>query len=380
MAGRLIDLDPELAYEHTQAAVRRGGRIDIVREAAGIAAYATGRYAEALRELRTVRRLNGSSEHLPIMADAERGLGRPERAIALAAAPEADTLHPAAKVELALVVSGARSDLGEHDAALVVLDKLAPQQGDLALRVLAARAAALQAAGREDEAAALLATVDPEDLERATGNSLPDEDVVVYDIYDDEADELEDEAADSEQVDESDTDDLDDTDLDDTDLDDTDLDDTDLDERDLDDTDVDDLDKSDELDELDADDAEGPVGDLEGDVRDDAFDDEELEDWESAERGRSGSEGNDEDLTDWEAGSHDRSAMTDGGDDGDHADDEEMTDTAPADEGDLDTGAQAGSVAGEGDAEDSAVSPSVGESTEGETANPETRDVEEERE
>ena len=44
----------------------------------------TGRYAEALRELRTVRRLSGSSEHLPIMADCERGLGRPERALALA--------------------------------------------------------------------------------------------------------------------------------------------------------------------------------------------------------------------------------------------------------------------------------------------------------
>ncbi|WP_245993275.1 hypothetical protein [Xylanimonas allomyrinae] len=184
MAGRLLDVDPELAYEHTQAAVRRGGRIDVVREAAGIAAYRTGRFAEALRELRTVRRLNGSSEHLPIMADAERGLGRPERAIALAASPEADELDPAGRVELALVVSGARSDLGEHDAALAVLDKIPPQRGDLGLRVLAARSAVLEAAGRDEEAAAVLAGVDPEDLERATGNAMPEEDVVVYDVYD----------------------------------------------------------------------------------------------------------------------------------------------------------------------------------------------------
>ncbi|GAB2477087.1 hypothetical protein [Xylanimonas ulmi] len=219
MAGRLLDIDPELAYEHAQAAVRRGGRIDVVREAAGIAAYRTGRFAEALRELRTVRRLNGSSEHLPIMADAERGLGRPERAIALAASPEADTLDAVGKVELALVVSGARSDLGEHDAALVVLDKIPPQSGDRALRVLAARAAALEAAGRDEEAAALLADVDPDDLERATGNAEPEDDVVVYDVYDDEADaddesdeadadaESDDVDADDESDDESDADD-----------------------------------------------------------------------------------------------------------------------------------------------------------------------------
>jgi tetratricopeptide (TPR) repeat protein len=191
--------------------VRRGGRIDVVREAAGIAAYRTGRFAEALRELRTVRRLNGSSEHLAIMADAERGLGRPERAIALAATPEADTLDPYSKVELAIVVSGARSDLGEHDAALLALDKLPTLKGDLALRVLQARAAALEAAGRTDEAEALLADIDPEDLERAAGNAEPEDEVVVYDIYDEDAD---DEDADDEDADDVDADDVDADDVD----------------------------------------------------------------------------------------------------------------------------------------------------------------------
>jgi tetratricopeptide (TPR) repeat protein len=189
MAGRLLDVDPELAYEHAQAAVRRGGRIDVVREAAGLAAYRTGRYAEALRELRTVRRLNGSSEHLPIMADAERGLGRPERAVALAASEEAGTLDAVGRTELAIVASGARSDLGEHDAALAVLDRIpaSERQGDLGLRVLQARAIALEAAGRHDEAETLLADVDPDELERVSGMSL-EEDVVVYDVYDEEAD------------------------------------------------------------------------------------------------------------------------------------------------------------------------------------------------
>ena len=52
MAGQLIDLDPEAAYQHAQAAVSRAGRVDVVREAAALTAYASGRYEEALREVR----------------------------------------------------------------------------------------------------------------------------------------------------------------------------------------------------------------------------------------------------------------------------------------------------------------------------------------
>jgi hypothetical protein len=185
MVGRLIDTDPELAYEHAQAAVRRGGRVDVVREAAGLAAYRTGRYAEALRELRTVRRLNGSSEHLAVMADCERGLGRPERAITLAQSPEAQTLTGDAPVELAIVVSGARLDLGEPDAALAALDAPALRKltGLIAVRVAQARSAALEAAGRPEEAAAELAAYSAADLAEAAGD-LPDEedDVVVFDV------------------------------------------------------------------------------------------------------------------------------------------------------------------------------------------------------
>src|SRR5690625_4047481 len=80
MAGRLVDVDPEVAYEHAREAMRSAGRVDIVREAVALTAYATGRYAEALREVRTVRRLSGIDAHPAIEADCERGLGRPERA------------------------------------------------------------------------------------------------------------------------------------------------------------------------------------------------------------------------------------------------------------------------------------------------------------
>jgi hypothetical protein len=58
---------------------------------------------------------------LPLMVDCERGLGRPERALDLATSPEARTLSLEERIELAIVVSGIRRDLGQPDAALLAL-------------------------------------------------------------------------------------------------------------------------------------------------------------------------------------------------------------------------------------------------------------------
>jgi hypothetical protein len=208
MAGRLIDEDPELAYEHAQAAVRHGGRVDVVREAAGLAAYRTGRFAEALRELRTVRRLNGSSEHLAVMADCERGLGRPERAVALAASPEAEGLDTETRVELAIVVSGARLDMGDPDAAIAVLAGLggSPVRTLLSARVVQARADALRAAGRADEADAAEASIPAALLAEVAGEE-PEDDVVLFDLADDDDDDTVDTES-AVDTDDADTDDV----------------------------------------------------------------------------------------------------------------------------------------------------------------------------
>lgn len=174
-AGRLIDTDPERAYEHAQAAVRRAGRVDVVREAAGLTAYATGRYAEALRELRTVRRLSGLDVHRAVEADCERGLGRPERALALARGPEVRTLPPEVQVELALVVSGARLDLDEPEAALLALEApvvAAALDPEVRSRIAEARATVLESLGRSEEAQA----------ERRQGGDAPEPEVVVFDL------------------------------------------------------------------------------------------------------------------------------------------------------------------------------------------------------
>ncbi|WP_245933483.1 hypothetical protein, partial [Arthrobacter livingstonensis] len=155
MAGRLIDFEPELAFEHALAASRRGGRLACVREAVAMTAYAAGNYSEALRELRTYRRISGSNVHLPLMADCERGLGRPDKALDLIQSEDAASLDTAGKVELAIVESGARGDLGELDAALSALE--IPQLDinrafSFSPRLFRAYGMVLRAAGRKDEA------------------------------------------------------------------------------------------------------------------------------------------------------------------------------------------------------------------------------------
>ena len=93
-AGMLIDSDPKTAYQHTLAARARAARLAVVREACGEAAYAAGEYAEALSELRAAKRMNGATAYLPIMADCERALGRPERALTLPRARRSRTSRP----------------------------------------------------------------------------------------------------------------------------------------------------------------------------------------------------------------------------------------------------------------------------------------------
>lgn len=154
-AGMLLDEDPKTAYQHTLAARARAARIAVVREACGEAAYNAGEYAEALAELRAAKRMNGNTEYLPVMADCERALGRPEKALALARNPSVANLEDSLKAEMTIVEAGARRDLGELDAALRTLEN-APlrsrSRADWVARLRYAYADTLLAAGRREDA------------------------------------------------------------------------------------------------------------------------------------------------------------------------------------------------------------------------------------
>jgi tetratricopeptide (TPR) repeat protein len=151
-AGVLVDEEPERALEHARYARSRASRVAIVREAAGLTAYHAGEWAEALSELRAVRRMSGNA-HLAVMADCERALGRPERALELAA--EARDVPAETAVELRIVSAGARRDMGQLDAAVVALQgpDLDPKRRDpWSARLFYAYADNLEAAGRTEEA------------------------------------------------------------------------------------------------------------------------------------------------------------------------------------------------------------------------------------
>ena len=155
MAGRLIDEDPERAHEHAQAAVRRAARLAVVREAAGLTAYATRRWDAALAELRAYRRISGSDAYVAVEADCERGRGRPDRALELARGPRADRVDRPTQIELAIVEAGARRDQGQAAAAVVVLqlpELRSRSTATWSVRLRYAYADALEAAGRHVDA------------------------------------------------------------------------------------------------------------------------------------------------------------------------------------------------------------------------------------
>ncbi|MGW4465097.1 Replicase polyprotein 1ab [Micromonospora sp. NPDC004704] len=253
--GQLIDEEPALALSHALAARRLASRISAVREAVGLAAYHAGEWQTAIAELRTYHRMSGKQTHLPVLADCERALGRPERAIDLFRGADRESMDPAQAIELLIVAAGARGDLGQGDAAVAMLQvrELTGAVNEAwAARLRYAYADALLANGRREEARewfARAAEAD-EDSETDAAERLLELDGVVLE-GDEELDE--DEAGDDVDAEATDVDDDDDDDDDD----DEDEDDDDDDEDDDDDDDEDDSDEDDEDDEDDSDEEDG---------------------------------------------------------------------------------------------------------------------------
>ncbi|WP_218976813.1 tetratricopeptide repeat protein [Streptomyces sp. GP55] len=197
MVARLLDNEPEEAYKYSRVALRLASRVPSVREAAGFASYMTQRYSEALTEFRAARRMTGRADLWPVMADCERGLGRPEKALAMAGEPEVKQLDKAGQVEMRLVAAGARADMGQFDAAVVTLQS--PELASNAVHPWTARlryayAEALIAADRGDEARewfAKAAEADPEGNTNASERLAEIDGLEFVDALDPEAEEAE---------------------------------------------------------------------------------------------------------------------------------------------------------------------------------------------
>jgi len=169
--------DPQRAHKHGIAAAHHAGRLAVVRESAGYAAYRAGHYEIALKELRASHRISGDVSMWPVMADCERGLGNPLKALNLAGSAEVKRLAKPEEIEMRIVASGARRDLGEFDAAVVTLTckELKNEEEEWAVRLRYAYADALAAAGRSDEAKqwfAKCAEIDADEFTDASERAL----------------------------------------------------------------------------------------------------------------------------------------------------------------------------------------------------------------
>nr|WP_239175777.1 Replicase polyprotein 1ab [Actinoplanes cyaneus] len=247
-AGTIIDEDSELALQHAIAARRLASRIAVVREAVGLAAYAAGDWTTAIAELRTYHRMTGKQTHLAEIADCERALGRPERAIDLFRGADVAKLEKSGAIELLIVAAGARGDLGQHEAAVAMLqvkELTAEDTTEWAARLRYAYADALLAAGRRDEAREWFvraAAIDEDQLTDAAERILELDGVTIEGDDDEDDEDLADEARDAagDQGPDEDGEELDEDDQDSDDEPAADYDEDDLDDQDDDDQDDDD--------------------------------------------------------------------------------------------------------------------------------------------
>jgi len=188
MAGALLDKDPAAALEHTLAAKKRGGRLQVVREAVAEAAYAAEDYKLAFMEYQALRRMTDDENYAPVLADCQRAMGKPTEALELLAGIDQTRLNADQRIEAVLVAAGARLELGQSDEAQRLLrSAIATRRGGRGgqSRLRFAYAAALEAAGDVEQAAAWFqsaAEFDPEggadarrQLDRMAGRPVDDE-------------------------------------------------------------------------------------------------------------------------------------------------------------------------------------------------------------
>ena len=186
-AYTLEERDPELALEHAKWVAHQASRIDFARETLAFVAYRQGDYKLALREFRTAFRMNGFLDYLPFIADCERGMGEPKKAIETAMSDDAKYLRGESKAEMFLVYAGALGDLELWNKAIEIVHTLGRSKGlagDYRMRAVQAEQYFLEQAGRSDEAVALDQLLDKLELQYADAeeDETSDDLVIEYDM------------------------------------------------------------------------------------------------------------------------------------------------------------------------------------------------------
>ena len=136
-----------------------------VREMLGLSAYRSGKWDEALRELRTFRRLTGDLIHYPVEMDCLRALRRPEDVIKAWERLESYDISPTINNEARVVYASFLLDQNRARDAWPVIKPgrlvASPTQGELRRWYVAARVAL--EAGDKEAARRLVAALDEQE-------------------------------------------------------------------------------------------------------------------------------------------------------------------------------------------------------------------------
>ena len=138
------------------------------RELLGLAYYRTGRWSEAAKELTTFRRISGSTEQNPVIADCYRAMAKPEKALEFCQEMDRKALDEAVYYEGVIVGAGALADMKRLDEAIALLERLDLQPSvakEHHLRVWYALADLLERKGRFTQAREWFEAVDAADSE-----------------------------------------------------------------------------------------------------------------------------------------------------------------------------------------------------------------------
>jgi tetratricopeptide (TPR) repeat protein len=169
--SKAMELFADERYPAAAAELRKAKelspRSSTIREMLGLSAYRSGNWDEALRELRTFRRLTGDLIHYPVEMDSLRGLGRDDDVIKAWESLQGYDISATINHEARVVYASFLLDQGRARDAWPVIKPsrlvATPTQGELRRWFVAARVAL--EAGDKEAARRLVAALDSQELD-----------------------------------------------------------------------------------------------------------------------------------------------------------------------------------------------------------------------
>lgn len=92
-----------------------------VRELAGLAAYRSAKWREAVRHLQAFAALTDSTEHLPVLMDCQRALGKPKKVVDLWSDLRQSSPEPDVLAEGRMVAAASLAETGDLHGAIAML-------------------------------------------------------------------------------------------------------------------------------------------------------------------------------------------------------------------------------------------------------------------